>query len=104
LEMESSYILPKQQHRRQRRCSKSVPGATARDFSHDERPFPAPTAINDDKAVCYQSPIGLSPCLRNTSLKASAINAWRLLPWRRASVCMANDISGVKNPAICLRP
>lgn len=50
------------------------------------------------------SPMGLSPCLRSTSLKASAISAWRLLPGRRASVCMTNDISGVKKPAICLRP
>lgn len=41
-------------------------------------------------------PIGLSPYLRRTSSKASAINACRFTPFLRAQVCNANDISGEK--------
>ena len=42
--------------------------------------------------------------MRSTSLNASAISACRLRSCRRASRCIASDISGVKKPAICLRP
>jgi len=42
------------------------------------------------------SPTGLCPYLRKTSLNASAINSCRLIPFFRAHICIASDISGEK--------